>query len=302
MSPETLGVMAASLGSVFGGIAGGTTRFVIAATDPVTLGVLRYGIGFLLLSPVAIFMKSRWPAWRDWPAVIALGLMFFLAFSVLFNLAYSYTTAARGALTLSTMPVMTMTVAAVLGVERLTWRKTLGVLIAFGGVAVALFTGLHDAPAGAWRGEVVMAIATFLMSLYNVWSRPYIARSDPLAFVTVGMGATGLVLLVWALLIGGFAKTADFGWPQWAAVAYLSVIGASFIFFLWAFALGRAGPTRTAVTMTINPVMASIFGALAIGEPIGLNLVIGLVAVAAGIVLTTFGGPVKRVGPASQAR
>lgn len=293
MSPEALGVMAASLGSVFGGIAGGTTRFVISATDPVTLGVLRYGIGFLLLLPVAIFMKSRWPARRDLPAVIALGLMFFLAFSVLFNLAYSYTTAARGALTLSTMPLMTMTVAAALGVERLTWRKTLGVLIAFGGVAVALFTGLHDAPANAWRGEVVMAIATLLMSFYNVWSRPYIARSDPLAFVTVGMGATGLVLLVWALLIGGFARAADFGWPQWIAVAYLAVIGGSFIFFLWAFALGRAGPTRTAVTMTINPVMASIFGALAIGEPIGLNLVIGLIAVTAGIVLTTTGGPAK---------
>lgn len=295
MAREHIGVMAAVLSAALGGIASGTTRFVIGATDPVTLGVFRYGVGFLLLLPVALALKSRWPRREDLPAVVALGVMFFFAFSVMFNLAYSYTTAARGALTLSTMPLMTMAAAAALGVERLSARKTAGVLIAFGGVAGALVSGLADAPEGAWRGEAVMAGATFLMSLYNVWSRPYIARSDPLAFVTVGMGAAGLGLLVWTLAIGGFAAVADFHAPQWIAVAYLSVIGAALVFFLWAFALGRTSPTKTAVTITVNPVFASAVGAFAIGEPIGFNLVVGLLAVGAGILIATTGtAPQKR--------
>jgi len=37
------------------------------------------------------------------------------------------------------------------------------------------------------------------------------------------------------------------------------------------------------VTITVNPVFASIVGAVAIGESIGVNLVIGLSAVAVGI-------------------
>ena len=283
MNPATIGVLAAAASSALGGIAGGTTRFVIGATDPVTLGVFRFGIGVLILLPVAIWRKSRWPQGRDWLPVIGLGLLFFFAFSVLFNTAYSYTTAARRALMLSTMPVLTMVVGAVFGVEQLTARKTLGVLIAMGGVALALVTGLSSAPAGAWQGELVMLAATFCISLYNVWSRPFIKRSDPLAFLTVGMSAAAIMLTVWSLLIGGFGAVAQFELPQWIAVAYLGILGSALTFMLWVFALSRISPTRAAVTITVNPIMASIVGALAIGEGIGLNLLVGVVAVAGGI-------------------
>jgi drug/metabolite transporter (DMT)-like permease len=104
MTRDHAGVLAALASSAIGGVAGGATRFVIHATDPVTLGVFRFGTGFLILLPIALLIKSRWPKGRDWIAVAVLGIMFFFAFSVLFNFAYSYTTAARGALTLSTMP------------------------------------------------------------------------------------------------------------------------------------------------------------------------------------------------------
>jgi drug/metabolite transporter (DMT)-like permease len=283
MTRDQTGVLAAVASSAIGGIAGGATRFVVHATDPVTLGVFRFGTGFLILLPIALYMKSRWPKGRDWIAVAALGVLFFFAFSVLFNLAYTYTTAARGALTLSTMPLMTMLVGAALGIETLTVRKTTGVLIAMTGVLFALAFGLSNAPAGAWRGELVMVAATFCMSLYNVWSRPFITRSDPLAFLTAGMGAAAFCLLVWALAIHGFDAAAQFGASQWVAITYLGIVGSAGAFILWVFALSRTSPTKTAVTITVNPVFASIVGAVAIGEGIGLNLIVGLAAVAAGI-------------------
>lgn len=291
MTREQTGIVAAVTSSAIGGIAGGATRFVIHATDPVTLGVFRFGTGFLILLPMALMMKCRWPKGRDWIAVVLLGILFFFAFSVLFNLAYSYTTAARGALTLSTMPLTTMLVGAALGVERITARKTAGVLIAICGVFLALILGLSTAPAGAWRGELVMLAATLCMSFYNVLSRPFIARTDPLAFLTAGMGASAFCLLIWAMAIHGFDAAAHFGEPQWIAVAYLGVIGSAGAFILWVIALARTSPTRTAVTIAVNPVFASIVGALAIGEGIGLNLVAGLATVAAGIWIATTDTP-----------
>src|SRR5262245_26698555 len=119
MTRDDIGVLAAVTSSAIGGVAGGATRFVIHATDPVTLGVLRFGTDFLILLATALILKSRWPKGRDLIAVALLGILFFFAFSVLFNLAYSYTTAARGALTLSTMPLTTMLVGAALGIERI---------------------------------------------------------------------------------------------------------------------------------------------------------------------------------------
>ena len=113
-------------------------------------------IGFCCVLPAALLLKARWPQQRDLPAVAALGFCFFGVFFVLYNIAMSYTTAARASLALATLPLHTMVVGALLGIEPLTKRKSIGVCIAVLGVAAALATGLSAAPPGAWRGELIM--------------------------------------------------------------------------------------------------------------------------------------------------
>ena len=172
-----------------------------------------------------------------------------------------------------------MLVGALLGIEKLTPRKTVGVLIAIGGVATALAAGLATAPAGAWRGDAIMIAATLCMALYNVWSRPFIARSSALGFVTAGMAVGGACLVVVAAVSGGFAAVAHFGAPQFVAVTYLALFGGAAAFYLWVFALQRTTPTRVASTMTVNPIAASLLAALIVGEPLGFPLLVGIVAV-----------------------
>jgi drug/metabolite transporter (DMT)-like permease len=278
-----LAVPAAALSSALGGMALGLTRYVIGATDPVTLGAWRYGVGFVCLLPLTLAVSGRWPSRRDWPGVALLGLLFFAIFPVLYNLAIAYTTAARASLALSTLPLLTMLVAAGLRIEPLTWRKSAGVLIAIAGVAAALAAGLAGAPPGAWRGDLLMVAGAFCMALYNVWSRPFIARSSPLTFLTAGMGIGAACLIVLAAAGGGLAASGAFGAPQWAAVLFMGVFGAAVNFYLWVWALERTTPTRVATTITVNPVSASILAAVLIGEPIGLNLVLGIAAVFCGI-------------------
>src|SRR5262245_14914191 len=77
--------------------------------------MLRWGIGFLCLLPTAVILRVRWPERKDWLAVVALGLCFFGLFFVLYNIAVSYTTAARASLALSTLPLQTMIVGRVTG-------------------------------------------------------------------------------------------------------------------------------------------------------------------------------------------
>jgi drug/metabolite transporter (DMT)-like permease len=198
------GVIAAVLSSALGGTAAALTRYVIGATDPVTLAAFRFGIGFVLVLPVAIFLKSRWPRGRDWLWVALLGVLFFALFFVFYNVAMSLTTAARGSLALSCLPLTTMLVAAAFRKESFTARKTLGVFVAIGGVAAALWSGLADAPAGAWRGDLIMAAATLCMALYNVWSRPLMLRSSMLGFLAAGMGFGAAASALLALSADGF--------------------------------------------------------------------------------------------------
>src|SRR3954471_783583 len=161
---DRIGIVAAVVSSALGGMAAAATRYVIGAVDPVTLAAFRFGGGFVFLLPLAVLAGVRWPRGRDWIGTALLGLMFFALFFVIYNLALARTSVARGTLALSTLPFMTMLVAAALGAERMTARKTTGVLLAMGGVALALVTGLGNAPTGAWRGDLIMMTATLIMA------------------------------------------------------------------------------------------------------------------------------------------
>jgi len=284
---ERLGVLIAIVSSCLGGTAAAVTRYLVGNADPITLAILRWGIGVLVLLPVALLLRAKWPSRRDWPAVAGLGLCFFGLFFVLYNIAVGYTTAARASLALSTLPLQTMVVGALLGIEPLTLRKSLGVGIAFTGVLAALASGIAAAPPGAWRGELIMTGAVLCMAFYNVWSRPFMQRSSALGFLTVGMGAGALALIMVGVLTHRVDVLGSFGSPQWIAGIYLGIGGGALAFILWVMALERTTPTRVAITMTVNPIAAGLLAAGLVNEPITFNLVAGLIAVFAGIWIAT---------------
>jgi len=284
---EWLGVLIALVSSALGGTAAAVTRFLVSNADPLTLSILRWGIGFLCVLPVALALRVLWPPRVDWPHVVGLGLAFYGVFFILYNLALGYTTAARASLALSTLPLQTMAVGALLGIEKLTLRKSLGVGIAVAGVFAALASGLAAAPAGAWRGELIMTGAVLCMAFYNVWSRPFIQRSSALGFLAVGMGAGAAALVLVGIATDRLAVLAEFGAAQWIAGIYLGLGGGALAFILWVKALERASPTRVASTMTVNPLAAALLATQLVGEPLTPSLVAGLAAVFAGIWIAT---------------
>lgn len=293
---ERIGVLAGVLSCTFGGMAAVATRFVVVEIDAVALAAFRFGLGFLFLLPLAL--HKRWPRGRDWIGVSLLGFLFFAVFFVLYNLALAHTTAARGALALSALPLVTMALATALGVERLSLRKSAGVLIAIAGVAAALGTALDVAPEGAWRGDLLMAGATLCMAYYSIRSRPFIARSSALGFLVAGMGIGAAAVGAVAALRGSFAVVAGLGAAQWIALAYLGLFGGALAFFLWIWALQRASPTRVTATMTVNPVAAALLGALVLGEPLSLGLALGVAAVLGGLWLAASEPRARDAAPA----
>ena len=284
---ERTGVLIAVLSSALGGGAAVATRFLIGGIDPITLATVRFGGGVLCLLPLALLLRPKWPARADWPAVAGLGFLFYAVFCVFYNLALSYTTAARGTLALSTLPLLTMVVGALLGIEALTARKTTGVLLAMGGVALALTASLATAPDGAWRGDLIMISATLCMALYNVFARPFIARSSALGFLTLGMAAGGGTLIALCLVTGRVSLLLSFDTAQTLTGLYLAVGGGALGFFLWVVALRHASPTRVANTIAVNPLIAMAAATLLLGEPVTATLVLGLVAVCAGVWVAT---------------
>lgn len=62
---DWLGVLIAIVSSSLGGTAAAVTRYLVSDADPLTLAILRWGIGFLCVLPVALVLRVRWPRRND---------------------------------------------------------------------------------------------------------------------------------------------------------------------------------------------------------------------------------------------
>lgn len=266
-----------------GGMAAAVTRYAVTSIDPVWISTFRFGIGCLLLLPFALATRSRWPRNSDLIATAALGILFYGGYFVAYARALTFTTAARGSLGISTLPVLTMLVAAALGKERLTLRKSLGVLTALSGVTLAMVTDLSRAPVGAWKGDTMMIAAMLSMSVYTIYSRPLMARSSALGYACAGMAAGAALNATVATSNHGWTVLQTMGTSQWAAALFLGVVPGALGFFLWVYAVQRTTPTRAAATITVSPISAGALAAVLVSEPFGFGLMIGALAVATGI-------------------
>jgi len=287
---EGWGMAAAALSSLIGGTAVATTRFVVAGLEPLPLVLLRFAIGATCLLPLLLLRPAAGPRGRDLALTLLLGVWFFALFPWLFTLSLARTTAARGALALSTLPILTLVVAALAGMERFTGFKLAGVVVALAGVTLALSGRLVAAPTTAWLGDLLMVATALCGAVYNVAVRPLLRRYDALVITGYGMAAGALALLVSVPLFSDFRGIVALSGTTWIAVIYLGIAGAAVTFMLWSWGLSRTTPTRVAITVALNPVGASLLGIVLLEEPVPPRLVLGLLAVIAGILLASRGG------------
>ncbi|HWA14210.1 MAG TPA: DMT family transporter [Burkholderiales bacterium] len=280
-----LAVFAAAVSAAIGGSAVVATRLAVPESNPLTVTFLRFlGASVVMLAFTLPRTRVRID-WRDLPPVAGLALIQFALFAWFFSASLQYIPAARGALVLSTQPLLTLALAALLRRERFTLAKAAGGVIALAGVAFALGDRVSVPGSDTARGDLLMFGAAVTGSIYNVTSGFYLRKYPALVLCSV-MVPIGALALFAAIVAGGdWSGFTSFSWKGWLAIAYLMTLGGAVTFFLWIWALEHTTPSRVAITVTMNPVSAVILGAFVLSEPVTWRLLVGLAAIILGIAL-----------------
>jgi drug/metabolite transporter (DMT)-like permease len=260
------------------------TRFVLGQTEPASLALLRYVVGFFCLLP-AVLMSARVRfARRDVLPIALLGITQFGILIALLNVGLQYVSSALGALIFATLPLLTLVFAAALRQEALTVHKTAGVILTIIGVGFALGERLNlpDTAPSAWLGELAVFGAALSGALCSVLYRPYLQRYPVLQVGAFAMFASVLFLAGLAAWEGFFDAVPRFTPGGWLAVLF---IGASsgLGYYLWLWALRHTTATEVTVYLALGPVTATALGALLLAEPVSLLFLIGLGCVALGV-------------------
>src|SRR5918995_7510878 len=91
---------------------------------------------FLVLVPLTLALEGRFPrpARHQWSTLVAMALTGVVLFNALVYLSLLYTTSTNAALINGTTPILTMVLAAAIGLDRLTGRRLAGALVSSVGV------------------------------------------------------------------------------------------------------------------------------------------------------------------------
>lgn len=280
--------LAACLSTALGGSSFVAMRFLVTETDPVTIAFLRNAGGALVLAPIAFALVRHWPGPRELLIIGVMGAVFFGGLQFIFANALTFTTSGRAALTYMTTPFMTLALAALFRAERTTLFKVAGVIIATSGVVVALWQSSSTAPADAWIGDMLVLLGALISAIFNVWAGRWLRLHEPLVVAVAGVVPGAVLLFILAQALGAPTVSPELSTIGWLAAGFIGLFGAAISYMLWLWALRHTTPTLVAIALPMNPLMALLWGAVLLGEPVTVSMIVGFALVLVGIATTNW--------------
>ncbi len=278
-----LALAAAATTAILVGATFVATRFVATQIEPASLAFLRYFIALLFLGPFAYFSGALSIRRDDIVPVVILGVFQFAVVIILLNFSLLHLPASRSALLFAQLPLLTMVIAALMGRERLTMVKSLGVILTVIGVSITLGERLVEgAVPSEWIGAAAALAAAVFGAGCSVLFRPYLQRNSTVAVGTLSMLASVLFLAAPAGMEGFFAGLPNFDPLVWANIVFIG-LASSTGFVMWLWSLKIVGPTNVSVFFALSPVTAALLGVALLGEAYSVSGFIGLVTVVTGI-------------------
>ena len=245
---------------------------------------LRLGLGALLFA-LLLLLRDRAGlriALRDLPLFLALGLLSVLFFTYCYFRAIELLPLSTAAILLYTSPIWVMLMSALFFRESVTGRKLLALALAF--LGCVLVSGLSRG--GGAKGLLLGLGAGFGYALYSILGTIALRRYRPLTvtFYTFLIAAAGSFLLCdRASLVTGLSAVKADGllWLVPAAALVTAVIP----YLSYTVGLRTTEASRAAILATVEPVVATVLGALVYREHLSLPAFLGILLVLSAIVL-----------------
>lgn len=306
-SPRSAYLLLLGMAVCFGGTwpAG---KLAVEELSPFTAAAVRFTLATALLALWASRRGSlRLPARRDLPLILAMGATAVAGYNVLFLYGLELAPATDGAIIVPGFaPVFAVLVGWIALGQRSTRRAILGL-----GLALAGLVAVVD-PGGSVDSDRVLGAALFMAGalcwgIYSHIGKPATERFGAVAATFYASAAGTLMLIPFSLAERGWRDLGSAGADGWLPLVYLAVFGTVLAFVFFYEGVSRIGASPATSFALLIPIFGVVSSVLILGEELGLNLVVGAVAVIAGLwliqraakplsVRKSFGGPREMYG------
>lgn len=270
---------------------------------PMSLVAFRMSFGALTAVGIAYYQGIRFTRDpRDWGIFAILGPASLAIPIFLISWGEQTIDSAVAAILNATVPLFTLIIAHFwIHDDKITFQKTLGLLIGFAGVMVLMSKDLLASEHGSVIGQAAVILASLFYAGSAVAIRKYTQHINN-TMRGVGMLLTSAVIM-W--IVGPIAER-PFEIPAlpitWIAALWLGVLGSGLAMIMLYYLIHEIGPTRTSLVTYLFPVGGVILGVVFLREQLSWQLVVGTVMIIASLAVVNYkprtspSNSVKRAG------
>ncbi len=276
-------------------------RIALESIPPLLMAAMRYTTAGTILAVALRVRGERLPGVRAWPSLFVLGALLLGLGNG--GVVWAEQTVPSGltAVLVATSPFWITGFDVILGGERLTARRWLGLLIGFAGIVALVWQDLAPTVQTAHAGGATVAdrrafligvVATQIACVGWAIGSLYARRRGHGGAREENVLATAAFEMLFGgiALFGAAAVHHEYGalvfTPRSAsALGYLIVFGAVVGFTAYAYALKHLPVATVSLYAYVNPVIAVFLGVLVLNEPFGLKDVIAAAVVFGGVAL-----------------
>ncbi len=251
--------------------------------SPGALSLGRLAVGSALLGVFVLLQRGRLPGRRDWPGIVACGVLWFGLYNLALNAAEQRVDAGTAAMLVNIGPILIALLAGWLLREGFPRALVAGCAVAFAG-AVVIGLATSERGVGASWGAVLCVAAAAFYAGGVVAQKPLLSRASAL-HVTWLAATVGLVVcLPFAATLADEVGDADASSIAW--MVYLGVFPTAIGFLTWAYALSRTTAGRMGATTYLVPPIAILVGWALLGESPEAFAFLGGALCLGGVVIT----------------
>jgi drug/metabolite transporter (DMT)-like permease len=224
---------------------------------------------------------------RDLWTFLYMGFFGVVMNQVCFTVGLRYTSVSHAAVIVGMGPIYTLILAVLFQLERATWRKAIGMAIAFGGVAVLASENGISAHSPSVLGDAITMTGSIGFAMYVVLGKRLGGRYDPLTLTAFSHYAGAVIVLpvavYRAVLLGSAEQWRAIAWTGWAAMLYMAVFSSAvaYVFYFWLLRYLEA--SQLSAFTYLLPVVATLLGILWLGEKGSWGQVLGGVLALSGV-------------------
>jgi len=280
-SPDRSVLIAFVLFIIAGGGASVAIRITYAELAPFWAAASRFILAALVFWAIAFFKRIPLPKGRALVGALLFGtLTVGLAFSLI-SWGLVATPASRYQILMATVPLLTVFLSALHGIEAISLRGVLGSLLAVGGIAITV--------GGSSTSELSLPhVAAILLAAVFIAEGGVLIKkfppNPPIMTNAIAMTVGGIILGL-ASLVSGEQWTIPTLTSTWIAFIYLVIFVTIVAFLLYMFVLSKWSASKTSYGFVLVPLVTIVVASSVVGEEITLNFLVGAGFVLAGVLV-----------------